>query len=223
MEIKNLIKKFINIFTVIKILSILKVKSTFINILVVLYCKNYFSYKRKTVVFFNRINLYSKSLFKKEYNNLYSIFKKGNIILSCNRFSFSNIFLPSGNGLYHASFFINSNKIVSMQLKGFTVENLKHFCLHNTRIVILECPDFTKEYIDKIVIEMDKYKDYKYNWKFKKESKNIMCCQLITKIDIEGRIILKKKYVDKNSQLPTPECFLKSPNLKLVYDTQKSK
>ena len=70
---------------------------------------------------------------------------------------------------------------------------------------------------------MDKYKDYKYNWKFKKESKNIMCCQLITKIDIEGRTILKKKYVDKNSQLPTPECFLKSPNLKLVYDTQKSK
>lgn len=76
MEIKNLIKKFINIFTVIKILSILKVKSAFINILVVLYCKNYFSYSRKTVVFFNRINLYSKSLYKKEYNNLYSILKK---------------------------------------------------------------------------------------------------------------------------------------------------
>ena len=167
----------------------------------------------------DKFHINSNKLYKTKYKKLYKKLKPGHIILTANKLSLGYFFTKSQNNLEHTCFCIDKMKIVGMHLNGYTVESFKELCLRNTRIVILECIDFSNNYIETFIKEIKKYKNRSYNYQFDNNSENLSCIDLILKADIENRIKIFKKSKCNITGLYKVDCIYKASNIKVICDS----
>lgn len=184
--------------------------------------KNNNKIQKSHVETINKLYLPSKKLYNTKYNKLYEKLKKGQLILSVNKLSITKLLIPGE--FTHISFCVSKDinaELHSIYINGYTKESFKNLCLNSTRITIIECLDFTDKYIEKYIEEIQKYKEYDYNYNLKKNTDNIVCSDLILKADIDKKIKMPIGNNFLKNNMYIPDAFLKASNINIVADSDK--
>ena len=130
------------------------------------------------------------------------------------------LFVPS-----HAALCVSKDgkfEVAEMTHTNFTQSTWSDICYEATRVVILRCVHWDKDYINKQVIPTCKsFKDKKYDVKFHQGADELICSELVYFSDPERRLDVSLDPILGFDPYISPVGLLKAKNCVLVWDSNK--
>lgn len=119
------------------------------------------------------------------YHEGYNILKPGHIICTVDKHKLTSILVPGTTS--HAAICIGKRptgfEIAEMTHKDFTYSDFFDICKESSRVFILECMDWSDEYIAEVIDAVNSLKDAKYDQEFLLGVEALYCSELIYMAD----------------------------------------
>jgi len=188
----------------------------------------------KDVLPFIRFSTQPNKITGKQYHRAYENLKPGHIILCVDDRKASSFLIPGI--MSHAeiciskqSFFLGyAPEIAGMTHSDFTYSDYFDTCKDSSRVVVLECLDWSQDYIKEVIKAVHSLKDSKYDVEFLLGVEALYCSELIymadqlaayrlgilpkLKVDLSDLVGLGRPYL-------SPDGLLFADNVRCVWDS----
>lgn len=173
------------------------------------------------VVPYIRFTTYYTSMKGRIFHKMYNLLKPGHIILTIDKKKLTTVLVPGE--FSHAALCVSKDKVwevSEMTHKNYTKSTFADVCFESDRVVILECPDFTRDYIQQVVEKCKSFEDAKYDTAFHLGVEALYCSELVYQSDFMQILdVSLEDQVGLNTPYISPTGLYRATNLTVVYDS----
>lgn len=177
-----------------------------------------------------RFTTYYTSFKGYQYHNGYKLLKPGHIILTKDNRKLTTVLI--GGIFTHAAFVVGKYgtpsypnfEVAEMTHTNFTKSHFFDICKESDRVVILECPDFTSEYVNEMVDKCLTFEGATYDTTFEFGISKLYCSELVYQADFKR--VLQVDLTDLaglGREYISPTGLFEAKNVKVVYDSENFK
>ena len=127
----------------------------------------------------------------------------------------------------HAALCVSNNpddpfQIAEMTQHNFTKSTWTDLCYESTRVMIIRCKDFSKDYIQKALIPKCKsFRNVKYDIKFNQGAEELICSELVYFSDVNHKLDVDLTPLIGHKPYISPMGLLKAKNIEIIWDSNK--
>lgn len=160
----------------------------------------------------------------RKYHVGYNFLRPGDIILTTDSKKLTTLLI--GGKWSHAALCVSKDQIfevAEMTHSDYTQSTFFDVCAESTRVCILRCPKWSKEYIRRVIDRCKTLKNATYDVQFELGIQSLYCSELIyhsdfmktLSLNLEDLAGLGRKYI-------SPDGIYNCPDLKIVWDSSLS-
>jgi len=175
------------------------------------------------IVPFIRFSMYYTKLRGYQYSVGFSRLKPGHIILSVDKKKLTSLLVPGT--FTHAALCVHKSNPLAYQVAEMTHNNYTKswffdICKEADRVVILECTDFTYQYVLKVIKKCRSLSASQYDVSFDLGIKELYCSELIYQSDFERRLKVNLEDIHGlGTKYISPDGLYKAKNVKVIWDS----
>jgi len=163
----------------------------------------------------------------------YKLLQPGDIILCSDKYKFSSLIIGSAtkNVAGEKPYFVPSHvalcvglgtefEIAEMTHHDYTKSTWEDVTRGSTRVVIIRCKDWDKQYVEDTIIPMAKsFKNKKYDDRFEMGEATLACSELPYFADLEKRAKVDLSPVLGDRPYITPVGWMLAKNVEIIWDS----
>jgi len=199
-------------------------KKIYSKIILKIFQSAIFSYILLKLIPYIRFNFYYTNFPGWKYKRGYRLLKPGDIILTKDKWKLTSFLIPGE--FCHAALSVDKSmatefEVAEMTHTHFTKSNFYDICRQSTRVKIVRCIDWDKDYTQKVIEKCKSFKDVKYDTGFQLGVKALYCSELVAESDFENRLqISYDDVVGLGLPYISPTGLSRAKNIKDVWDSE---
>lgn len=170
-----------------------------------------------------RFTCYYTSFRGWKYVRGYRLLQPGDIILTNDRWKLTSLLVPGE--WTHAALCVDKGsefEVAEMTHTNFTESTFFDLCKESTRVAILRCRDWNREYVSRVVAECLSYKNVLYDVCFENDFAALYCSELIVASDVAHRLQASNEDVlGLGMPYVSPGGIWKAKNIDVIWDSDK--
>jgi hypothetical protein len=166
-----------------------------------------------------RISCNHTRLTGQKYREGYKLLKPGQIILSTDESRISSFLTPGD--LDHAALCVGKGttyEVGEMTHLGYTKSTFFDICHTSDRVVLLECYDWDKEYVKKVIKKCKSLVGTLYDFQFQSGNMTLYCSELPAICDVENRLGIP---IYREAYYILPRDYYNHPRIRVIWDSDK--
>ncbi len=182
-----------------------------------------YKFMLKHVIPYLRFKMYYTNMKGYQYRQGYEVLRPGHIIVTIDYSKLTTMLI--GGTFTHAAQCVGKGgdwEISEMTHTDYTKSTFFDICKESDRVVILECPDWTGEYLQQVINRCKNMDGAKYDQEFALGLENLYCSELVYLSDIENRMQASlDDLADLGRPYISPTGLYKARNVRVVWDSDK--
>lgn len=196
-------------------------KSIYRKILLRIFESRPFRWVMLHVVPYIRFTCYYTSFRGWKYQRGYAKLKPGHIILTNDRWKLTSLLIPGE--WTHAALCVNRDcefEIAEMTHTNFTRSTFFDLCKEATRVAIIRCRDWDREYVNRVITQCLSLADRPYDVCFAQGPQALYCSELIIESDVAHRLQASNEDImGLGMPYVSPTGISKATNIDVVWDS----
>lgn len=168
-----------------------------------------------------RLSLYYTSMRGWKYHRGYKLLQPGDIIVAKDNLKVTTYII--GGEWAHAGICVSKDgdfECAEMTNKDYTKSTFADMCFEADRVAIIRCRDWDAEYTQKVIKNVLKYQDAKYDVEFKLGHEYLYCSELIYLSDEERRLKVNLEDLEQlGREYLSPTGLWRAENVSIIWDS----
>ena len=180
-----------------------------------------FSWLLLHVVPYVRFTCYYTSFRGWKYQRGYKLLQPGDVLLTNDKWKLTSLLVPGQ--WTHAALCVDKGsefEIAEMTHTNFTRSTFFDLCKESTRVAILRCRDWDKDYINRVITQCLSFDGTPYDCSFENDFKALYCSELVVASDVAG--LLKVSHEDVlglGMPYVSPDDIYQATNVDIIWDS----
>jgi len=202
-------------------------KKIYRKIILTIFQTTFFSYIILKIIPYIRFNFYYTNFPGWKYKRGYRLLKPGDIILTKDKWKLTSMLIPGE--FCHAALCVDKSvstefEVAEMTHTNFTKSNFYDICRQSTRVKIIRCKDWNKEYTQKVIEKCKSFEGTKYDVTFSLNIKTLYCSEMVVQSDFENKLdISYDDILGLGMPYISPTGLSRAKNTKTIWDSDLEK